>query len=68
MEALKINLEIVGDVISAISEAHRISQCLNKTLFLEDKFLMSIRPTSDVHDLIDIYELKKKLVDNGIQV
>lgn len=68
MEHLKIELTIVGDRITAISEAVFIAKATNKPLFLKiegqkEGTTISVRidPESYVQDIVTICELQNRL-------
>jgi len=61
MESLKIELTVVGDLITAISEAHRIAKAIKKTphlLIPKQNIWLLIDPEKDIQSLIIMAKLE----------
>lgn len=63
MKHLEISAQAVGDAVTAISECHMVVKAWGKDMFLcfPEGFSITVKPNSDVQDLITIWRLERKL-------
>ena len=62
MDSIELKAKCIGDGITAISECLKVAKAYGKNIHLDFKegFAITVRPTSETQDLVQIWMLEKR--------